>query len=141
MKSSRGFSFIELLMVVAAITILVGLAVPHLQRVKVTAQEKVALAAVRTFFEAQALHHTFFQTYGDLDSLISNQYIDDSFAGGRKSGYDFSISSASFYGFELVAVPSEIGVTGDKGFFIDETGVIRFTEDGSPPGAASPPWQ
>ncbi len=128
-------------MVTAVLALLAGMAVPHLQRIKITSQEKVALASLRTIFSAQATHHARFQLYGDMNALVSNEFLDDSLASGSKSGYSYTIGSVDASQFTAVAVPIEQGVSGEKGFYIDATGVIRFTDDGSPPTAASPPWR
>ncbi len=139
--SSRGFSFVELLMVVAIISILAALAVPYLHRVKMTAQEKSAQANVRTLFEGEALYHSRFQRYGTLDQLVNERFIDRSFVAGHRDGYDYTVSASTWSHFELRAVPNAPGVTGEKGYYVDETGVIRYTQDGSPPTASSPPWK
>ncbi len=139
--ASRGFSFVELLMVVAIISILAALAVPYLQRVKMTAQEKSAQANVRTLFESQALYQGRFQRYGSLDQLVGERLIDQSFNSGHRDGYDYAVTVSSGSHFELTAVPNAPGITGEKAYYVDETGVIRYTEDGSVPSVASPPWR
>lgn len=141
MRVQRGFSFIELLMVTAVIAILAGLAVPHLRRVQMTANEKTTMASLRTVFSAQAMYHARYRTYADLGPLVANKFLDDSVGSGQKSGYAYSVSLYNVNAFQVVAVPLETGVSGEKGFYIDETGVIRYTEDGSAPTAASPAWQ
>ncbi len=138
--AQRGFSFIELVMVIAVVSILAALAVPHLHRIKMTSQEKVALASVRAIFEAEALHHARLQTFGDLDQLIGQSFIDNSFETGEKSGYLYVITGASSADFELRASPVSYGDTGFKAYFVNGTGVIRYTEDGSSPDANSPVW-
>ena len=140
-RADRGFSFIELVMVVAVISILAALAVPHVHRVKMTAQENVALASVRTIFEAEALYQARFGRFGEFDGMIAEKFLDDSFLNGEKSGYLYEIAGASEIDFELRAVPVAYGDTGFKSYFIDATGVIRYTEDGSSPTADSPVWK
>lgn len=140
-RGVRGFSFIELVMVLAVISVLAALAVPHVHRVKMTAQEKVALAGVRAIFVAEGLHHARFGSFGDLESLIAAEFVDDSFRSGEKSGYLFEISDPSSNDFQLRAVPVSFGDTGFKAYFTDGTGVIRYTDNGSTPGPGSPVWQ
>ncbi len=140
-RRARGFSFIELLMVVAVISILAALAVPYLHRVKMTTQEKSAQACVRTLFDGEALYHGRFQQYAPLDLLVGEGLIDSSFISGQRNGYRYQVVAHSWSHFELVAAPIAPGVTGDKAYFVDETGVIRYTEDGSQPTAGSPPWR
>lgn len=137
---NHGFSFIELLMVVAVISILAALAVPHLQRIRMNSHEKVTIASLRTAYDAQLMHSNKFQRFGQFSELIVEEYLDNSFSDGEKSGYTYTITSATMSGFEIVAVPTAVGVTGLRGFFIDETGVIRFDDSGGAPGRNSPPW-
>ncbi|MFQ5741021.1 MAG: type IV pilin protein [Acidobacteriota bacterium] len=137
MKESRGFSFIELLMVVSVISILAAMSVPHLQKMKMGSQERVALATIRTFFKGEAMYLAQFQTFGDFDGLISNEFIDNSFASGSKAGYSYAVQNPSQTHFEVIAVPLTFGVSGEKSFYIDETGVIRYNPDGSLPGPQS----
>lgn len=136
---SRGFSFIELLMVAAVISILAALAVPHLQRVRMNTHEKVAIACLRTIYDAQLLHANQFQRFGEFSELIAAEYLDNSFSDGEKSGYEYT-DTATGSAFEVVAVPVAVGVTGLRAFFVDETGVIRYDESGAAPDRASPPW-
>ncbi len=139
--NSNGFSFLELMMVVAIISIFAALAVPFLHRAKMTVQEKAALASLRTVSQGEALHCARFQRYGSLDQLVAEKFIDASFQQGSRYGYAFAVPVASVTHFELTAVPSAPGVSGNKAYYVDETGVIRYTEDGSLPTAASPPWR
>ena len=71
-KSDRGFSFIEMLMVVAVISLLSALAVPHLQRVRMSSQENVAIASLRAAYKGELLHLNQFQRYGDLSELVAS---------------------------------------------------------------------
>ncbi|MGH9773379.1 MAG: prepilin-type N-terminal cleavage/methylation domain-containing protein [Candidatus Acidiferrales bacterium] len=86
-----------------------------------------------------------------IDSLLSNNGSGNA---SSKSGYSFayapgpstgaSSSGCSAQGavsFQITAIPQVIGATGQRGFFTDESGVIRFTADGSVPVVGSPPVQ
>ena len=68
--------------------------------------------------------------------------IDSVLSSGAKSGYKFTYNSvADATGlkntYSINAVPGVIGTTGQRGFYSDQTGVIRYTLDGSAPTAAS----
>ncbi len=139
--NQTGFSFVELLMVVTVIAILAGFSVPFLQRVRMTSHEKVALANLRTIYSAQAMHHERFRIYGNLSALTANEFVDNSLGSGATAGYSYVVASFDQSSFTAVAVPLQLGVSGEKGFYIDDTGVLRYTEDGSPPHSSSPPWQ
>jgi hypothetical protein len=68
--------------------------------------------------------------------------IDNVLGSGAKSGYKFTYTSvADATGlkntYSINAVPGVIGTTGQRGFFSDQTGVVRYTLDGTAPTAAS----
>ncbi|MDP9147910.1 MAG: hypothetical protein M3N22_09635, partial [Acidobacteriota bacterium] len=65
-------------------------------------------------------------------------------AASAKSGYFFTIAGlnappATVY--NVVGLPSSWGLTGQKQFYADESGVVRYTSDGTVPTVASPPIQ
>ena len=68
--------------------------------------------------------------------------IDNLLATGNKSGYAFTYAAATNgapvnTAYTITAVPQKVGVTGQRGFFSDQTGVIRYTLDGSAPTNAA----
>jgi prepilin-type N-terminal cleavage/methylation domain-containing protein len=136
---TEGFSLIELLIVVAVIVIVAALAVPSLMSSKKAAFEASAISYMRTWTAAQELYFLKNGAYADADQqliaegLVGNPNPDD-------KGYIFSIdnppkSRTAWWGS---AVPSNPGVTGDRFFYIDNTGVIRANL-GGPAGPASAP--
>ena len=138
-RSQQGFSLIELLIVVAIIAIIAALAVPSLQSSKKAAFEASAISYMRTWTAAQELYFLKNRVYADADQqliaegLVGNPNPDD-------KGYIFAIdnppnSRTAWWGS---GVPSNPGVTGDRFFYIDNSGVIRASTAG-PAGPASPP--
>jgi RNA polymerase sigma-70 factor (ECF subfamily) len=105
--------------------------------------EAAAIGALRTLTTAQALFRE-----GDKDqdnvldyapSLLDLErcgLIDVALGSGRKQGFDFRIEGASDFTWSATADPSVPGVTADRHFFVDESGVIRFSTTG-PAGASS----
>jgi type IV pilus assembly protein PilA len=67
--------------------------------------------------------------------------IDNVLSTGVKSGYTFTYTPNATNGlnttYTTVAVPQTVGTTGQRGFYSDQTGVIRYTLDGSAPTNAS----
>jgi type IV pilus assembly protein PilA len=149
----KGFSLIELLIVVAIILILAAIAIPNLLRSKISANEASAVESLRTLNTVCVIYST---AYGGYPSALSNlgpatpatatsaDLIDSVLASGSKSGYSFiysvgaSDSSGGVLSYSVTAVPISTGTTGQRSFFTDQTGVIRTNPIGTATAASSP---
>ena len=141
MKRKSGFTLIELMIVVAIIAIIAAIAIPNLLRSRMSANEAGAAGATRTISTGEVGYQaagidtdatTGIGKYATLPNLGTGitPFIDSALSSGTKSGYGFTAVPAfanSVPSYTAVATPSADGKTGIKSYFVDESGVIRFS--------------
>jgi len=124
MKDNRGFSLLELLIVVAIILIIATIAIPSLLRSRQSAQESSAVAQLRTINTAEVTYLSSNQgAYGSLPQLITQGLIDTRFV-GSVSGYNYTVS-ATGTDYTAVATPTSTNA-GRFGYYSVPDAVIRF---------------
>ncbi len=146
MNPRRGFTLIELMIVIAAIAIVAAIAVPNLMEARKASNEAAAISNLRQIHVAQEMYRDQDKDYDtrldfapDLTTLLeTNALIDEVFATGTKQGYLFRKTFADEFSFTAGAEPVLPGRTGDRYFLIDDLGVIRWCRTGVPDGSSPP---
>lgn len=138
MKRNQGFTLIELMIVVAIIAIIAAIAIPSLLNARKAGNEASAISSLRTLTTVNEQYRTRFGDYASqLNDLSTEGYIDSVLGSASKSGYTFTFTGGSNT-WDCSAVPTDPGTTGDRGFFVDQSGVIRFDSSGTA-DSTSPP--
>ena len=143
-RGPRGFSLIELLIVVAIILVIVAIAIPNFMRSRMAANESATVQNMRAVVTANVVYSSTYGTGyapdlptlgpppgGGTPSLSNAALIDDVLSSGVKSGYAFTYNplpaaiNGMIPGYTLNADPVTPGFTGTRHFFTDDSGVIR----------------
>jgi type IV pilus assembly protein PilA len=142
----RGFSLIELLIVIAIILIIVTVALPKLNNATRYAHETAAIKAIQTIHTVQVQYNSQYGQYATslaqlgppatgAASAAASDLIDSGLAAGEKSGYKFTMTGTPG-GYVINATPVTYGSSGSRTFYSDQSMVIR-ENDGPEPATVS----
>lgn len=137
----RGFSLIELLIVVAIIGILAALAAPNLLSSRRAASESAAISTLRSFTAAETAYASTVGggNFGTAAQLVAGGFIDQFLAAApaRRGGYIFNVTVPAAGQFDATAA-SESLVFGSRSFYLNEVGII-YSTPGLVPGTRLAP--
>jgi len=150
----KGFSLIELLIVVAIILIIAAIAIPNLLRSRMAANEASAVGSIRTINTSAVTYSSTYPNAGFPATLAAlggpspcpaatqaaSCLLDAVLAGGTKSGYIFAWTgdgNTPSVGYSVTGTPVTVGTTGQRMFCSDQSGVMRFDPSGAGCTAAS----
>jgi prepilin-type N-terminal cleavage/methylation domain-containing protein len=147
-RRRRGFSLIELLIVISIILIIMFVALPKLQNVLRSARETAALKAIQTIHQVETQYYSQYGRYAvSLTELgpptsggaspAAADLIDSTLAQGIKGGYKFTVT-ANEGGYAVNANPVTFNVDGSRTFYSDHTMVLRQNFGPEPATANSP---
>jgi type IV pilus assembly protein PilA len=156
-RNDRGFSLIELMIVVAVILVIAAIAIPSLTHAKMAANEAAAVSALRTLATEEVNYDAAYSSGfsltlgvlgppppGSVASPATAGLVDEELASGIRGGYHFIYTaidpsgSGKPGGYEVNANPISPGITGQWYFYVDQSNVIRQNY-GSPASKTSAP--
>jgi prepilin-type N-terminal cleavage/methylation domain-containing protein len=128
MPKTKGFSLIELLIVVAIILIIAAISIPNLVKSKMAANEASAVGSIRTITTSEITYASIFPStgYTTLANLGSAGLIDTTLAAGTKSGYTFTAAANGTTTTQFLATAApQSGSTGKNYYCSSESAVIK----------------
>ena len=124
--------------------------IPKITKSQIPAHEASAIASIKAINESEMIYSSSHPDLGFTPDLAmlggtaqggGEQTIDNNLASGRKSGYTFTYTpgekvNGAIRSYTLTAVPDQVGTTGQRRFYSDESGEVHYNGAGPPTPAA-----
>ncbi len=141
----RGFTLVEIMIVVAIIALLAAIAIPNVLRGRTSANESAAIGNIRALISSLEMFRSTNNAYPATAAWVTGMYTNANPAFGPPSfnhtmdgtvcpssatsscvqGYDYTYASGGASTYTLLVLPDVLNTTGTRSFYADETGVIR----------------
>jgi len=146
-RRRRGFSLIELLIVIAIILIIAAIAVPKMNQQLMAANETAAIQHIRTIHAEQTQYYSQFGKYAENLAALgapasgaagpaAADLIPKDLAEGKKSGFLYTLEVTAT-GYAITAIPEKFSSSGRRSFYSDQTLVVRNNWTAEPANANS----
>ena len=132
--AERGFTLVEIMIVVAIIALLAAIAIPNVLRGRTTANESAAIGNVRTLVSSLEMYRSVYNEYPS--NWRTNMYntpdpdfgppsFNNGMAAATVQGYDYNYNRLTTQTYTINANPNVYGRTGTRAFFVDDSGTPR----------------
>jgi prepilin-type N-terminal cleavage/methylation domain-containing protein len=139
-SSERGFTLVEIMIVVAIIALLAAIAIPNVLRGRTTANESSAVGNLRALVSSLEMYRSVQNNYpdawqADMYTTPNPDFGPPSFNNGMAAatvqGYNYTYTAQpggcaepNCTGYQLLVVPQTLNTTGTRSFWATETGLI-----------------
>ena len=148
----KGFTLVELMIVLAIIAIVATLAIVNLRGTEKAANETAAIKAMESLTTAERTHKRVNGMFDTLANLLDDdgKHRVPSLQDGQDKGYTFAECEApTDNSFSFYAIPDEYGISGDFTFICNDEGIVYKSDNNGAPvnawpataGQAGDPWQ
>ncbi|MFQ5681195.1 MAG: type IV pilin protein [Candidatus Omnitrophota bacterium] len=136
-KRIKSYTLVEIMLVVGIIMLLTTISIPGIQRSRMNANQKAAVTSLYAVSMAAQSYRSVGSSYpnvlNDLGAAATPPYLDTVLACAAqpcsKQGYNFYIQNGDADEFAAIAFPQNCGSTGRKVYWVDETGVMRYSDN------------
>lgn len=131
-SKAKGFTLVEIMIAVAIVALLAVIAIPGVRRARITANESVARATLKTISNGCELYAA--ANYGQYPTAIEDlieagpPYLNEDYTAVSRRGYDFACGNLAVTGYSCTATPTICGTTANTAYTITTGGVLTSAD-------------